>query len=178
MDELEMALEELVKEVRRRDTIAAVLISTAFMLFGFLALVLLDVIRLSDVIKGIVAILTLITTWLMMTAGVYILLSMPLPEIPTRIVADVDGVLELSKRNYGGKVYVTRHNYRKISPKIGAMMNLEIVDVDDEDVGKYLEHGIELAESIAAAKKLKAKVISKVKKKVDGVEILRAQDLF
>ncbi len=178
MDELEIALEELVKEVKKRDTIAAVLISTAFLLFGFLALVLLDVIRLSEVLKGIVAIVTLIITWLMMTAGVYILLSMPLPEIPSRIVADVDGTIELSRRNYGGKVYVTRHNYRKLPPKVGAMMNLEIVDVSDDEVKKYMEHGVELAESIAAAKKLRAKVVSKVKKKVDGVDIVRVQDLF
>lgn len=178
MDELELALEELVKEVKRRDRIAAVLISTAFLLFGFLALVLLDIIRLSGFLKGIVAVATLIITWLMMTAGVYILLSMPLPEIPTRIVADVDGTIELSRKNYGGKVYVTRHNYRKLPPKVGATMNLEIVDVAEDEVKKYLEHGIELAESIAAAKKLRAKVVSKVKKKVDGVEIVRVKDMF
>ncbi len=178
MDELEIALEELVKEVKKRDTIAAVLISTAFLLFGFLALVLLDVIKLNEVLKGIVAIVTLIITWLMMTAGVYILLSMPLPEIPSRIVADVDGTMELSRRNYGGKVYVTRHNYRKLPPKVGATMNLEIVDVAEEEVKKYMEYGPELAESIAAAKKLRAKVVSKIKKKVDGVEIVRVQDLF
>ncbi|WP_290595752.1 MULTISPECIES: hypothetical protein [unclassified Archaeoglobus] len=178
MDELEVTLEELVKEVRKRDTIAALLISTAFMLFGFLALVLLDVIRLSEFIKGMVAIVTLIVTWLMMTAGVYILLSMPLPELPTRIVADSKGVMELMKRNYGGKVYVTRQNYRNLPPKVGAMMNLEVVDVPSEEVKKYLSHGMELAESIVAAKNLRAKVVSDVKKKIDGVEVIRAEDLF
>ncbi|WP_456467894.1 hypothetical protein [Archaeoglobus sp.] len=178
MDELEVALEELVKEVRRRDTIAAILISTAFMLFGFLALVLLDVIRLSEFTKGVVAIVTLIVTWLMMTAGVYILLSMPLPELPTRIVADSKGVMELMKRNYGGKVYVTRYNYRNLPPKAGAMMSLEVIDVPSSEVAKYLDYGMELAESIAAAKMLKAKVVSNMKKKVDGVEIIRTEDLF
>ncbi|MDI3498520.1 hypothetical protein, partial [Archaeoglobus sp.] len=77
MDEFEVVLEELVKEVKRRDTIAAVLISTSFVLFGFLALVLLNVIRLEEFMRGIVAIVSLIAIWVLMTAGVYILLSMP-----------------------------------------------------------------------------------------------------
>jgi len=54
----------------------------------------------------------------------------------------------------------------------------EIVDVSDEEVSKYFNHGVELAESIAAAKKLRAKVVSDRKMKVDGVEIIRADDLF
>ncbi|WP_202318554.1 amastin family protein [Archaeoglobus neptunius] len=178
MDEFEIALEELVREVRRRDTIAAILISTAFVLFGFLALILLDVIRLTEFVKGVVAIVTLIATWAMMAAGVYILLSMPLPEMPLRIVADSKGAVELMKKNYGGKVYVTRQNYRKLPPKAGAMMNLEIVDVPSKEVEKYLDHGIEMAESIAAAKILRAKVVSDRKGKIDGVEVVRAEDLF
>lgn len=178
MDELEVMLEELVKEVKRRDTIAAVLISTAFFLFGLLALILLDVIRLNEFFKGILAIVTLITTWLMLAAGVYILISTPLPELPARIVADSRGVMELAKRNYGGKVCVTRQNYRNLPPKIGAMMNLEVVDVPYNEVAKYLDHGLELAESIVAAKNMKAKVVSNVHKKVDGVEIIKAEELF
>ena len=170
MDELEIALEELVREVRRKDTIAAVLISTAFVLFGFLAL-LLDVIRLDEFLKGIIAIVMLVVTWLMMSVGVYILLSLPLPELPPRIVADSKGVVELMKRNYGGKVYVTRYNYRNLPPKAGAMMEIEIVDVPDDEISKYLNHGIGLAESIVAAKMLRAKVISDTKKKIDGVQV-------
>lgn len=86
--------------------------------------------------------------------------------------------MELMKRNYGGKVYVTRQNYRNLPPKVGAMMNLEVVDVPSEEVEKYLNHGMELAESIVAAKNLRAKVVSDVKKKIDGVEVIRAEDLF
>ncbi len=178
MDEFEVVLEELVREVKRRDTIAAVLISTSFVLFGFLALILLNVIRLEEFLRGIVAIVSLVIIWVLMTAGVYILLSMPLPELPMRIVADPKGVMELMKRNYGGKIYITRHSYRNLPPKVGAKMNLEIVDVPEEEAEKYLNHGIELAESIAAAKKLKAKVVSDRKMKVDGVEVMRAEDLF
>lgn len=178
LDEFEVVLEELVKEAKRRDTIAAVLISTSFVLFGFLALILLDVIRLEEFLRGVVAVISLVVIWILMTAGVYILLSMPLPELPLRIVADSKGVLELMKRNYGGKIYITRQSYRNLPPKVGARMNLEIVDVSDEEVSKYFNHGVELAESIAAAKKLRAKVVSDRKMKVDGVEIIRADDLF
>jgi len=136
LDEFEVVLEELVKEAKRRDTIAAVLISTSFVLFGFLALILLDVIRLEEFLRGVVAVISLVVIWILMTAGVYILLSMPLPELPLRIVADSKGVLELMKRNYGGKIYITRQSYRNLPPKVGARMNLEIVDVSDEEVSK------------------------------------------
>lgn len=178
MDEFEVVLEELVKEVKKRDTIAAILISTSFVLFGFLALVILNVIRLEEFLRGIVAVVSLVVIWVLMTAGVYILLSMPLPEMPLRIVADSKGVMELIKRNYGGKVYVTRESYRKLPPKVGLKMNLEIVDVPEEEVAKYMNYGVELAESIAAAKKLRAKVVSDRRTKVDGVEVIRADDLF
>ncbi len=178
MDEFEVVLEELVKEVKKRDTIAAILISTSFVLFGFLALVIQNVIRLEEFLRGIVAVVSLVVIWVLMTAGVYILLSMPLPEMPLRIVADSKGVMELIKRNYGGKVYVTRESYRKLPPKVGLKMNLEIVDVPEEEVAKYMNYGVELAESIAAAKKLRAKVVSDRRTKVDGVEVIRADDLF
>ncbi|MBO8179301.1 MAG: hypothetical protein H0Z19_02280 [Archaeoglobus sp.] len=178
MDEFEVVLEELIKEVRRRDTVAALLISTSFVLFGFLALVLLNVIRLEEFVRGIFAIVSLVVIWILMTAGVYILLSMPLPELPLRIVADSKGVLELNKRNYGGKVYVTRESYRKLPPKVGLKMNLEVIEVPEEDIAKYLDYGVELAECITAAKKLKAKVVSDRKMKVDGVEVLTSDDLF
>ncbi len=178
MDEFEVVLEELVKEVKKRDMIAAILISTSFVLFGFLALVIQNVIRLEEFLRGIVAVVSLVVIWVLMTAGVYILLSMPLPEMPLRIVADSKGVMELIKRNYGGKVYVTRESYRKLPPKVGLKMNLEIVDVPEEEVAKYMNYGVELAESIAAAKKLRAKVVSDRRTKVDGVEVIRADDLF
>lgn len=178
MDELEVTIEELAKEVKRRDTIAAALISTSFVLFGFLALILLDVIRVEEFYKGVLSVAFLILIWILMSMGIYILISMPLPEAPIRIFADSKGVMELMKRKYGGKVYVTRQTYRNLPPIVGTKMNIEIFDVPAEEAAKYANYGVELAESIAAAKKMRAKVVSDRKMKVDGVEVIRAEDLL
>ncbi len=180
MDEdFEILLENLVREVRKRDTTAAVLISTSFVLFGVLVLVLLDVINVGEVFKGMLAVTILAATWAMMSAGVYMLLSTPLPELPSRIVADSSGALGLMELNYGGKVYIPRESYRKLPPTAGLRLNFEIIEVPRGAAMKYADYGVELSEAIAAAKMLRAKVVTgSMKGKVDGVEIIAPEDVI
>lgn len=177
MEDLEAMMEELVKRIRLRDTVSAILISTAFVFFGVLLLIVLDVIIVPLSIKSYVAIVLLVLTWIFLSLGVYLLTTMPLPSTPLKIVADSDGLLKLMEKGYKGKVIVSRETYRRLPPKVGLRLNLEIVDADTKEVEKYSQHGNELSHALAVAKKLKAKVVSSKKGKVEGVEIVTPDDL-
>ncbi|MEM3478115.1 MAG: hypothetical protein QXR50_03355 [Archaeoglobaceae archaeon] len=176
MDELEAMMEEFVKKVRFRDTISAILVSTAFVFFGILLLIVLDVIIVPLSIRGYVAIALLILTWVLMSIGVYLLITIPLPR-RFKIVADSNGVVKLLEKGYSGKVFVSRETYRRLPPKVGLRLNLEILDADERELEKYRKQGEELAHALAIAKKLKAKIVSSRKGKVGGVEIITADEL-
>ncbi|MFN3383459.1 MAG: hypothetical protein ACK401_01015 [Archaeoglobaceae archaeon] len=177
MEDLERMMEELVKKIRFRDTVSAILISTAFVFFGILLLIVLDVIFVPLATKSYVAIALLASTWIFMSIGVYLLMTMPLPRLPLKIVADSNGVVKLMEKGYRGKVFVSRETYKRLPPKVGLRLNLEIVDVDSKEVEKYREHGEELSYALAIAKRLKAKVVSSEKGKVNGIEVITADEL-
>lgn len=178
MEDLELQLEEVVKKMKRKDTISAVLISSAFLIFGLLVLILLDIIIVSQAIRDWLSILLLILTWILMVTGIHLLVSMPVPKLPPRIVADSKGIIELMQKKYPGKVYVTRDTFKKIPPTAGMTLKIEVIEIDEEESAKnYAKYGKELAQAIAAAKKLRGKIVSNERKKIDGVEILRAEDL-
>jgi hypothetical protein len=178
MDELEIVLEELVEEVRRKDTIAAVLVSTALFLFGVLTLILLDVLRVDPVIKSVVVVGILIATWFTMSLGIYMLVSTPIPKLPVRIVADVSGIDALMKKRYANKIYVSPETYKKIPPAVSLRMNIEIIDPPEEMVERYRSYGDELANALGAAKVVKAKyVVSEAgNMKVDGVQVIKPEN--
>jgi hypothetical protein len=174
MDELEIALEDLVKESRKRDTIAAVLISTALFLFGVLTLILLEILRVNELIRGVIVIGILVVTWISMSIGIYMLVSTPLPSPPARIVADLSGINALMKKRYPGKVYLAPSVYKKISPAVSLRMNIELVEVPDDLREEFKKFG-ELSDSLAIAKLIKAKyVVSEHgNQKINGIRVIK-----
>lgn len=177
MDDLEAMMEELVKKVRFRDMVSAVMISTAFIFFGLLILIVLDVIFVPASFRGYLVIALPVITWVFMSIGVYLLTSMPMPKLPQRIVADSSGVMKLMERGYSGKVFVSRETYKRLPPKVALRLNLEVVDVDSKELEKYLEHGEELAHALAVAKKLNARIVSSERGRIKGVEIITVDEL-
>lgn len=177
MEDLERMMEELVKKIRFRDTVSAILISTAFVFFGILLLIVLDVLFVPLAIRSYVAVALLASTWVFMSLGVYLLMTMPMPRLPLKIVADTSGVMKLMERGYNGKVFVSRETYKRLPPKVGLRLNLEIVDVDSKEVERYREHGEELSYALAIAKRLKAKVVSSERGRIKGVEIITADEI-
>lgn len=177
MEDLETLMEEVLRKMRIRDTISAVLIASAFVIFGLLMLVLLDIIFVESALKSTISIMLLFVTWALMVSGIYILTSMPIPKLPPKLVADSSGVIGLLQKKYPGKIYVTRETFKKLPPAVGLRANLEVLDVEPEEVKKFSKYGEELANAIAAAKKLKGKVVSSERGKVDGVEIIKPEDL-
>lgn len=177
MEDLEPILEEVLKKIRLRDTISAILISSAFVMFGLLMLILLDVIILAGFMKSTVSIILLIVSWVLMVGGIYLLTSIPAPKLPLRIIADSSGIEALLERKYPGKVYVTRGTFKKLPPAVGLRMNLEVLDVDPEEAKKFIKYGEEMSQAIVAAKRLKGKIVSSERKKLEGVEILKAEDI-
>ncbi|MEM0089663.1 MAG: hypothetical protein QW581_07815, partial [Archaeoglobaceae archaeon] len=85
--------------------------------------------------------------------------------------------VKLLEKGYSGKVFVSRETYRRLPPKVGLRLNLEILDADERELEKYRKQGEELAHALAIAKKLKAKIVSSRKGKVGGVEIITADEL-
>lgn len=177
MEDLENLMEEVVKRIRFRDTISAILISSAFVSFGVLMLILLDVLVVAVSIKTYVAIALLALTWILMSSGVYLLTTMPVPKLPSKIVADSEGISNLVKKDYNGKIFVSRETYKKLEPKVALRLKIEIVDVDKKEVEKYRKYGEELSHALAVAKKIKAKIVSSRKGKINGVEIITADEL-
>ncbi len=177
MEDLERMMEELVKKIRFRDTVSAILISTAFVFFGILLLIVLDVLFVPLAIRSYVAVALLALTWVFMSLGVYLLMTMPMPRLPLKIVADTSGVMKLMEKGYNGKVFVSRETYKRLPPKVGLRLNLEIVDVDSKEVERYREHGEELSYALAIAKRLKAKVVSSERGRIKGVEIITADEI-
>ncbi|MEM1578884.1 MAG: hypothetical protein QXR77_04310, partial [Archaeoglobaceae archaeon] len=142
MEELEIQLEEIVKKTKRKDTIAAVLISSAFVVFGLLVLILLDVIILSGDIRKWLPILLLISTWVLLALGIYLLISMPMPKLPPRIIADSKGVTELMQKKYPGKVYVTKETFKKLPPTAALRLKIEVLEANEEkEIKKYSKYG-------------------------------------
>ncbi|MCS7118816.1 MAG: hypothetical protein RMH75_02090 [Archaeoglobaceae archaeon] len=176
MEELETMIEETMEKIRFRDTIAAIAIASAFVAFGTMFLILIDVIPISLSLKTPMALMLLVITWILMSLGIYLLTSMPVPKLP-RLVADSDGVEGLMRRGYDRVVYVSGETFKKLPPKITLKMNLKVIEIDDIEVEKYRKHGEELSYAIAIAKKLKARVVSSKRGKVDGVEIITAKDV-
>uniref|UniRef100_A0A7J2TK85 Uncharacterized protein n=1 Tax=Archaeoglobus fulgidus TaxID=2234 RepID=A0A7J2TK85_ARCFL len=177
MENLDELMEDVIKKIRFRDTVAAVAISTAFLAFGILILVLLDVIIVSLAFKIPVSVFLLIIAWASMSVGVYLLTSMPLPVLHTKVVADSEGLEKLLEKGYNGTIFVTKVTFKKIPPKSGLRVNLKLIDVDDEEAKKYAKFGEELSYAIAGAKKIRAKVVSTRKCKVDGVDVITADEI-
>ncbi|MCS7130722.1 MAG: hypothetical protein NZ872_04805 [Archaeoglobaceae archaeon] len=177
MEDLESLMEEVIRKVRIRDTLSAILISSAFVLFGLLMLILLDVIFIGGYLKSTLSIALLFATWALMVSGIYLLTSMPAPKLPSKIVADSSGVIGLLQRKYPGKIYVTRETFKKLPPAVGLRTNLEVIDVDQGEVKKFSKYGEELANAIVAAKKIKAKVVSSERRKLEGVEVIKPEDV-
>jgi predicted nucleic acid-binding protein len=177
MEEIEHTLEELIRKAKRRDTLAAILISSSFLVFGLLALILLDLVNLGA-FKGIIAVTLVVIAWFITMVGIYILISAPYPELPSRVVADSSGVKGLAARNYSGKIYVPRKSYANL-PKADALkMNLEVISPDEESSARYAKYGEELAEAIAAAKMLRARYIvsDRGNRKIEGIKIVKPED--
>jgi len=158
MENLDELMEEVMRKIRLRDTIAAIAISTAFVAFGILILILLDVIFVSIALKTIVSIFPLVLAWVLMVSGIYLLTSMPISSLPPRIVADFQGLAKLIEKGYSGRIFVTQETFRKIPPKFGLRANLQIIEVSKEEAEKYAKFGEELFYAIAGAKKINAKV--------------------
>ncbi|NHW88170.1 MAG: hypothetical protein HA490_00645 [Archaeoglobales archaeon] len=177
MENIDELMEEVLRKIRFRDTVAAVAISTAFVAFGILILILLDVIFVSLAFKTAVSIFLLVLAWVLMVSGIYLLTSIPIPPLPPRIVADSQGIAKLLEKGYSGRIFVTRETYRRIPPKFGLRANLQIIEVDKEEAEKYAKFGEELSYAIAGAKKIRAKVVSTKKMKAAGVEILTADEI-
>jgi|Deesub1362B_J571_1020462.scaffolds.fasta_scaffold00051_22 hypothetical protein len=173
MDEIEIALEDLVRESKKRDTIAAVLISTALFLFGVLTLILLEIIVVEPIIRGIIIVGILIVTWSAMSVGIYMLVSTPIPSPPAKVVADLGGLNGLNSRRYPGKVYISPSTFRKIKPSVSLRMNIEIVEVPPEFKAEFEKYG-DLAEEVAIAKLIRARYIVSDRKKgsVNGVKVV------
>lgn len=176
MDDLETLVEEVVKKIRLKDAISAILISSAFVFFGILMLIILDVLFVPISMKNYTAIALLVLTWIFMAVGIYLLIRIPLPQA-SKIVADSEGIVKLMEKGYKGKVYVSRETYRRLPPKTALRLNLEIIDVDREEVEKYREQGEELSYALAIAKKIKARVVSSKKTKVEGLEVITADEV-
>lgn len=177
MEDLDSLMEEILRKIRIRDTISAVLISSAFVLFGLLMLILLDVIAVSGFMKGTISIILLLTTWVLMVSGIYLLTSIPAPKFPSRLVADSSGVIALLQRKYPGKIYVTRETFKRLPAAVGLRMNLEVIDVNPEEAKKYEKYGEELSYALVAAKRLRGKIVSSERGKLKGVEVLKAEDV-
>ncbi|MEG9195330.1 MAG: hypothetical protein V6S10_08455 [Candidatus Methanoglobus sp.] len=178
MENLEELYEEVLKRIRFRDMVAAVAISTAFIVFGIIVIILLDVIAIPSAFKMPASIFLLISTWILMIIGVYLLTSMPLPPLPTKIVVDSEGLQRLMEMGYSGRIYVTRQTFKKIPPKLALRANLQVIDVDERDARKFAKFGEELSYAIACAKKIRAKVVSTRKLRAKGVEIITAEDFI
>ncbi len=179
MEELEPIMEELIQKAKKRDTIAAILISSSFLTFGFLAIVLLDVFNLGDM-KTPVVVFLLLTAWFVTMLGIYTLVSVPYPSLPSRVVADSSGVDGLAEASYDGKLYVPRGSYSKLPKTAALRMNIEVVAPDDEEVAKYRKYGDELAEAIAAAKMVRARYVisEKGNRKIEGIKIVKPSDFL
>lgn len=177
MEDLEPLMEEIFKKIRFRDTISAILISSAFVIFGLLILVILDVIAVSGLMKGTISIFLLIISWALMVSGIYLLTSFPAPRLPSKLVADSSGVMALFERRYPGKIYVTRETFKRLPPAVGLRMNIEVLEIDPEEAKKFEKYGEELSHAILAAKNLKGKIVSSERKKLEGIEVIRAEDV-
>lgn len=179
MEDLEQILEDMIREFRKKDIWAAIFISSAFVVFGFLWLILTDVLILSPDVKGAVALLILLLTWVLMGVGIYLLTFTPTPRIQERYVADSGGIEDLIKLGYKGKVYVTLETLKRCPKSAGIKLNLEVIDVSEEEAKKYEKYGEELSFTIAAAKKIRAKIVSSSKKnKIEDVKVVRAEDVL
>ena len=178
MEELDELMEEVIKKVKFRDTVAAIAISTAFISFGILILILLDIIYISLEFRTAISILILILAWLSMLLGIYMLTSIPTPSLPLKIIADSQGILELLEKGYDGKIYVTMETFKKLPPKIGLKANMQVIDVSKEEAEEYAKFGDELSYAIAGAKKIRAKVVSKRKLKAGDVEVVTPEDIM
>jgi len=157
LENLDELMEEVVRKIRLRDTIAAIAISTAFVAFGILILILLDVIFVSIALKTIVSIFLLVLAWVLMVSGIYLLTSMPISSLPPRIVADFQGLAKLIEKGYRENLCHTE-DFQKNTAKIRLRANLQIIEVSKEEAEKYAKFGEELSYAIAGAKKINAKV--------------------
>jgi len=182
VDELEVALDRLIRDAKRRDTIAAVLIATSFFMFGIVALLLLDVIVVPDTIKGSLIMAILLLIWIFMAIGIYFLVSQPLPKT-FRIVADSSGVVGVinNRKFTNEKIYVPESSFRNLPPNVAIKANLEVVRPPESEVARFRGVDRELAEALAVASILKAKYLitqKKIGNKVNGVKIVNPNKIL
>ncbi|MCS7144789.1 MAG: hypothetical protein NZ879_07195 [Archaeoglobaceae archaeon] len=70
-------IEEMLRKISFRNKIAAVAISSVFMIFGLLILILIELITIPAALKTYIAIFLLVLGWAMTGIGIYLLISIP-----------------------------------------------------------------------------------------------------
>jgi predicted nucleic acid-binding protein len=185
MDGVETALEEIVKSVKRKDIIATILIATALFLFGMIALTLLDIVKVPQVGKGPVVVGILVAIWIMSAGGMYLMVTHPMPELYFKLAADLSGILWLSRTGLLSHevVYISESTFKKIPPRVGVRMKLEVVRVPkvlvEELKNRYEVNDEELAEAMATASYIKAKYLVTERKhinKLGSVKIVKPDE--
>ncbi|MCS7121999.1 MAG: hypothetical protein NZ895_05310 [Archaeoglobaceae archaeon] len=177
MVELEETMEEMMRRLRLRDTIAAIAISSAFITFGILILVLMDVIFVPLALRTFTAVVLLFLAWIFMIVGIYLLTTLPMPK-KSKLVADSYGVEKLVEKGYRGRVYISAETFKRLPSDAVLKIDLKVIDVNGKEAEKYKKYGEELSHTIVLAKRLKAKIVSSKKGKIEGVEVVTVDDVY